>query len=83
MRKTLHVCLDLRGAIRNFQASKWKRVVTDDSGRYLSPDEVKEFFLDELASGKRVIPYGKACDGFDFQKGCPGHPIDEKGGGGE
>jgi hypothetical protein len=71
--------IDVRGALRNFKASEWKQCAKDpETGRYLTPAEVKECLMDELAKGHVVIPMGEACEGFDYGGGgCPGHPIQE------
>jgi hypothetical protein len=74
----VHMCINVRGAIRNFRRREWKNCCTDsETGRTLTPDEVYEGFLDELAKGHAVIPFGKACEGFDYSGGgCPGHAVD-------
>ena len=73
--KTMHMCQSVRGALRNWKAADWRGVMTDtETGRTLSPDEVREFLLDQLAQGHEVIPLGPPCEGFDYSgDGCPGH----------
>lgn len=68
-----HMCIDLRGVLRNFTAREWRGCVTRDDGSTLTPDEVREYFMDELAKGRRVIPFGKPCEGFSYETGCPSH----------
>jgi hypothetical protein len=61
----------------NFKPREWRNCCTDsETGRTLTPDEVKAALLDELAKGHEVIPFNAGpCEGFDFAgKGCPGHP---------
>lgn len=77
MRTQIHMCLSLEGALMNFKAKHWKNCVTDDDGRTMTPEQVKREFIKLLGEGKRVIPYGKPCEGFSYQTGCPGHPIPE------
>lgn len=79
MSRKLHVCLDLRGALLNWNPREWRNCVTDsETGRTLTPREVKAGFLDELAKGHKVIPFGEACEGFDYAGGgCPGHEMPE------
>jgi hypothetical protein len=72
----MHLCIDLRGALTNFKAGKWRDCCTDDDGKKMSPHQVQRYFLDQLALGRRVVPMGK-CEGFDYQTGCPGHWSDE------
>jgi hypothetical protein len=61
--------LDIRGAIDN--GVGWRAVSSPD-GRKVKKAEAVAYLLDRLAEGKRFLPMG-ACEGFDFQKGCPGH----------
>lgn len=68
------MCVDLRGAITNWRGSDWRNCVTGDDGKFLTPAEVKQAFIDELVRGRKVIPFGK-CDNFDYQTGCKGHPA--------
>ena len=74
MTRTFHMCLDVRGALMNWNDREMKGVFKDN-GRVLSVREAKEFLMDEIAKGHRVIPIGD-CDTFDFETGCPGHPVD-------
>ena len=78
-RRIVHMCINVRGALKNFRKREWKRSCTDpDTGRFLTPDEVRDVFLDELSRGHEVIPIGNACEGFDYLGGgCPGHPVEE------
>lgn len=66
--------MDVRGALRNVRDLVGS--VKNDQGRKLNRDEIFEWLCDELAKGRAVIPFGKPCEGFDYQTGCPGH---EKG----
>jgi hypothetical protein len=68
-----HMCMNVRGALTNFKAREWVKVVTRDDGTFLTPAEVREWLMDELAKGRRVIPLGKLCEGFSYETGCPGH----------
>ncbi len=77
MSRTIHVNLNLRGAITNFKKKDWKRSMTNETGRFLTPDECYQFLLDELSEGKKCIPIGE-CDNFDYQKGCLGHETPSK-----
>jgi hypothetical protein len=72
--RTVHVSLSTRGALRHFVEREWRNVVSRDDGTYLTPAEVKEYLLCELAEGHEAIPYGEPCEGFSFKTGCPGHP---------
>lgn len=74
-RSTVHMCLDIRGALR-WGKSQLKGMFTDDTGRALSADEAREHLYDCLAKGWRVIPLTpQPCEGFSYETGCPGHPL--------
>lgn len=66
-----HLCIDIRGALRN--ARNLVGSVKNDEGRKLTLHEIEEWLMDELSKGRRVLPMGKPCEGFDYQEGCPGH----------
>jgi hypothetical protein len=73
MSRTTHLCIDLRGALMNWEDRMWRQCVTGDDGHTMTPHEVKMEFLNALSEGKKVIPMDPSCDNFDFQKGCLGH----------
>lgn len=80
MNRIVHMCIDVRGAIRNFRHREWKDCCRDvDTGRMLTSGEVYEELLNELARGHAVIPFnGRPCEGFDYTGGgCPGHEQEE------
>ncbi len=72
-----HMSIDLRGALHNWKDRLWRNCVTDPEGRTMSPRQVKDWLLDELAKGRKVVPFDPACDNFDYQKGCGGHPVED------
>lgn len=72
--KTVHMCMSVRGAL-NWNKATLKRMAksfTDDNGKPMTPDQVRNALMDELAKGHEVIPLGE-CDNFDYKKGCMGH----------
>ena len=76
MGKKYHLCQSVRGAL-NHSTRDFKRIYTncckrEGESRYMTPDEVREYFYDCLSEGKEVIPLCD-CDNFDFKKGCQGH----------
>jgi len=75
MPSKFHMRIDLRGALRNWQDSKWRGCVTADDGHTMTPREVKYKFLEMLGEGKRFIPVTE-CDAWDGER-CTGHPIAE------
>lgn len=73
MKSIHHMCVNVRGMIRNrhFGGLQDKK-----TGRYLTHAEAFEALCDELAKGHEVIPMGEPCEGFDYSGGgCPGHPV--------
>ena len=76
MKYRYHVSIDCEGAIQN--AKYLKGCITTDEGKTLNTvKEVRDFFREQLALGRKVIPCGD-CDNFDYQTGCKGHVIEEK-----
>jgi len=75
--RTFHVNLSVRGAIKNFKASNYRNCVRHPTtGRYMTPSEVRDWLLDELAKGHECVPLSDPCEGFDYSGGgCPGHEI--------
>lgn len=70
--KTTHLCVDIRGLLlRNDR--ELRGVIRDDSGTNLPPVAAREWLLDRLAEGKKVLPTTDECEGFSYQTGCPGH----------
>jgi hypothetical protein len=72
--KIAHLCLSVRGALKNWTPGDFVNLVRRDDGRWATPAEAKDFLLDELSKGHEVIPFGEPCEGFDYSGGgCPGH----------
>lgn len=68
----------IRGALRNWRyPSGWTGVINKSDGTPASADDAREYFMDCLADGKKVLPYASDCEGFSFQTGCPGHEVPE------
>ena len=72
VRRRVHVCLDIRGAL-SWTKKRLARLMRHESGRWATADEAREALLDEVAKGRKVLPIGEPCEGFDYQTGCPGH----------
>lgn len=76
--KTMHMCQSVRGALSNYNTDRkleraFKNCIKTDSGKVLqTAHEIREFFFDQLAQGREVLPLGE-CDNFDYKKGCLGH----------
>lgn len=78
MPRKIHMCMDVRGFMRNNSYPRGYRGVFSDpeTGRTLSPAEAQDFLLGCIAKGWKVIPLDSACEGFDYQKGCPGNEVE-------
>jgi len=78
VRRTFHLCLDVRGALHNWNDRQMAGVFTRDDGSMMTIREAKDSLMDELVKGHKVIPCSP-CDNFDYQKGCLGHDKPEAG----
>jgi len=68
MISTVHMCLDVRGALWNRTFDYFR----NDDGSPATREQGFHFLCDQLALGRKFIPYGH-CDNFDYQTGCRGH----------
>lgn len=76
MAKIHHVCLSVRAYLDGFDSSL-RRLFKHPNGRWFAPREARQLLGEELAKGHTVLPFGPACEGFDYSgNGCPGHPVD-------
>jgi hypothetical protein len=73
--KTIHMCLDVRGALR-LPKRTLAGMCSHDDGRRMTGDEAFNALCDALAEGKEKLPIGD-CDDFDFKTGCRGHRREE------
>lgn len=77
-RRTVHMCLDIRGALA-WPDRKLAGMFTDKAtGKPAPAWAVRDELLDHVAKGHRVFPMCK-CEGFSFETGCPGHEEPETG----
>lgn len=74
--KRIHCCISCEGGIAH--AKYLKGNMTVDGKTLKTVKEVRDFFRGQLAMGRKVVPMGD-CDNFDYQTGCKGHVIEEKG----
>lgn len=71
----MHCSLSVRGALSTMKKRDLARLFRHESGRRMTADEAKETLMQCLADGKEALPFGPACEGFDYAGGgCPGHP---------
>jgi hypothetical protein len=78
MRQIRHMCVDIRGMLRNTRfPAGYHGVMHHDDGRSMKPEEARESLYDALAKGWKVLPTGP-CEGFSYQTGCPGHEVPEE-----
>jgi hypothetical protein len=64
--------MSIEGALRRTN-KQLNGIMETDDGKVLTGAQARKYLLECLAKGWRVIPCGD-CEGFDYQKGCPGHP---------
>ncbi|HEL5042952.1 hypothetical protein [Stenotrophomonas maltophilia] len=71
-----HLHLDVAGALINMTGRELKGLFQrSPSGEPVTAAEARRVLTDHLANGRRVIPLGPVCEGFDYSgTGCPGHP---------
>lgn len=73
----IHLRLDIAGALMNWKKGDYARVLKNsETGKWLSPEECKRYFIEQLGDGVKYLPMGN-CDGFSPHTGCPGHDPDE------
>lgn len=74
MSKTIHVSMSVRGALRN---SEWLSTLIGnyfrDGKKLTDPEEIFADLCNHLKAGHEVIPFGEACDNYDWKTGCQGH----------
>lgn len=69
----VHMCIDIRGMLA-WPKRRLARAFRVDGGGWATAHEAREHLLDQIAMGRKVLPFGKACEGFSYDTGCPGHP---------
>jgi hypothetical protein len=72
--RTVHLCVNIEGLLKRRNLKGW---VTDDNDRELSDAKSRAWLREQLAMGRRVLPFAKECEGFSYQTGCPGHEKPE------
>jgi hypothetical protein len=76
MATQFHLCLDIRGALKNKLGKKsLKGLFHKDNGKSCTHEEAQDYLFDCLAKGWEVLPIGE-CENFDYKTGCRGHKID-------
>lgn len=73
MRQKFHMSISIEGML-NWNKRKKINFMHHDDGSKMTDAEARIYLAEALAEGKRVLPMAE-CEGFDYQKGCPGHPI--------
>lgn len=68
-----HMSANINGMLRNYKRKKMDGLL-EDNGKPLNDREARAYLQECLAKGWRLIPCGD-CEGFDYQTGCPGHPV--------
>lgn len=71
-----HICISIEGALKNWKNSEWKHIAKQNN---CTVADVKNYFVESLKEGKRVLPFGEPCEGFSYETGCPGHELQSEG----
>lgn len=72
MSRVFHMSVDIRG-LMSAKKSQRKNLLRREDGRYMTPDEAFDALADQLAMGRKSLPFGEKCEGFSYETGCPGH----------
>lgn len=74
MSRTIHLSLSIRGALASGYSGlkNWRGAITVDGKTLQTVQEIQEFFFDQLAMGRELLPFGES-DNFDYKTGCKGH----------
>ena len=78
MKEIRHMCLDIEGALRYHGKRSMRGLIKEDNGAEWTDKMVRDYLKECLAKGWKVLPFSKDCEGFDYQRGCPGHLINEE-----
>lgn len=74
MVRRIHVCQSIEGALRNWSKRDWKSLAKSNG---ITADEAMDYFWEQHAMGRKVLPIGEPCEGFSYQDGCPGHETSQ------
>lgn len=78
-----HLCISVRGNLCKTDrqlVQDWHDCIKTDDGKTLqTASDIRDFWMNQLAQGREVVPAGSACEGFDYKKGCPGHEMPDEG----
>jgi hypothetical protein len=78
--RTIHMNLSVRGVLHQNNRDlerNFRRTIKGDDGRYVEgAHAIREWFMDQLAQGRELLPLGD-CDDFDYKTGCRGHDSAE------
>lgn len=69
-----HMSANIEGMLRNYGKKSMAGLIEDENGKPMSDKQARLFLAECKAKGWRLIPCGD-CEGFDYQTGCPGHPV--------
>ncbi len=71
--KTCHISVNIEGVLRWSDHDLIHLFITED-GEHRPAREIREWLKLQIAKGRRVLPFGEPCEGWNYQTGCPGHP---------
>lgn len=76
-----HSALSIEGALKYFKRKSMSGLIQHDDGTPLTDKEARLYLHNLQAQGHKLMCCSSECEGFDpFEKGCPGHPVDDQEG---
>lgn len=79
MSRILHMALDIEGFLSNSTYPRdFQRMFKHDDGRSMTPQEARAELFRQIRMGRRLLPMTTACEGFDYDTGCPGHDEESR-----
>ena len=76
MTKNFHMGIDVQGAQR-MTDRQLSALFTESDGSHRSGKYVRDYLKLQHYRGVRVLPMSD-CPDWNFQTGCPGHPVEEE-----
>ena len=74
MPKIIHLSLDVEGFLNQARKSPH---LAENMFKGRSSSEAIRILQENLAIGRKMLPFSSECDGFDYRTGCPGHEVKE------
>lgn len=74
-----HMSVNIEGMLRHYKKKSMAGLLVEDDGIELTDQQARIHLHNLQVQGHKLMCMSSECEGFDpFDKGCPGHPIEEK-----